>query len=114
MRFAGLLCVMTALCFAPLPGAGQAPGASAPPAATQRPSDLPPPGGSVRTPGRGSLQPPRVTGPTPRLPDGKPDFSGVWRPDNVFVGDISRGLKPGDKIILQAAAEKLMKSRRAG
>ena len=68
----------------------------------------------MRTSGRGGLQPRRVTGPTPRLADGKPDFSGVWRPDNVFVGDISRGLKPGDQILMHPEAEKLMKSRRAG
>ena len=104
-----LVAGVVAIAWNPGPLAAQAPPASA----AQRPSDLPPPGGSVRTPGRGGLQPRRVTGPTPRLPDGKPDFSGVWRPDNVFVGDISRGLKPGDKIIMHPEAEKLMKSRRA-
>ncbi len=83
-------------------------------AQSSAPADLPPPGGSVRTPGRGSLQPPRVTGPAPRLPNGRVDLSGVWRPDNVFVGDISRGLKPGEKILMLPAAEKLMKARKAG
>ena len=117
MRLTGLMLAFAALAvvLALVPPAATQPPAASPGSATaERPPDLPPPGGSVRTPGRGSLQPPRVTGPTPRLADGKPDFSGVWRPDNVFVGDISRGLKPGDKILLHADAEKLMKSRKAG
>jgi hypothetical protein len=95
-----------------LPAAAQAPAAGA-----RRPADLPPPGGSVQTEGgrgRGGLRPPAVTGPTPRLPNGRVDFSGVWRPDNNFVGDISRALKPGEKLILLPGAERLFKSRRAG
>jgi hypothetical protein len=78
---------------------------------------LPPPGGSIPGAagragrGRGPAVP---QGPAPRLPDGKPDFSGVWRPDNGLVGDISRILKPGDQIVLKPEAEKLMKSRKAG
>src|SRR5579871_2005994 len=92
------------------PAAAQAPGAE-----TRRPSDLPPPGGSVQTPGRrGGLRAPAVTGPAPRLASGRVDFSGVWRPDNNFVGDISRALKPGDKLILLPGAERLFKSRKAG
>src|SRR5262245_58187540 len=38
---------------------------------------------SVKTPGR--YVPP--TGPAPRLPNGKPDFSGVW--DHAYVPDMS-------------------------
>jgi len=89
---------------------GPAPNAPAPGA-------LPPPGGSIPdAPGRGGRGrgPAVPQGPTPRLSDGKPDFSGVWRPDNGLVGNISRILKPGDEIVLKPEAEKLMKSRKAG
>jgi hypothetical protein len=91
--------------------------AQAPAAGFRRPADLPPPGGSVQTEGgrgRGGLRPPPVTGPAPRLANGRVDFSGVWRPDNNFVGDISRALKPGEKLIMLPGAEKLFKSRKAG
>ena len=51
-------------------------------------------------------------GPAPRLPDGTPDFSGVWVGGGP-VGDIAQGLLPGEKIELLPAAKKLMDSRKA-
>src|SRR5262245_3999453 len=52
------------------------------------------------------------TGPAPRLPDGRLDFSGLWRPADVFlIEDISLGLKKGETIPLTPAAEKILKSR---
>ena len=40
------------------------------------------------------------------------DFSGLWRPADVFlIEDISLGLKPGETLPLKPEAEKLMKAR---
>jgi hypothetical protein len=51
-------------------------------------------------------------GPAPRLPNGKPDLSGVWVGGGP-VGDIKEGLMPGEEIVLLPEAEKLMKGRMA-
>ena len=55
---------------------------------------------------------PVPTGPTPRLPDGKPDLSGVWNGGGP-VGDLAQGLAKGETIPLSAAGEKVMKSRQS-
>jgi hypothetical protein len=62
----------------------------------------------------GTINPLRAApvGPTPRLPNGRVDLSGVWRPADIFlIEDISLGLKKGETISMTPAAEKLMKSR---
>jgi hypothetical protein len=51
------------------------------------------------------------SGPTPRLPDGKPDLSGVWGTDRPLVVDIGGALPKGETLPMQPWAEKLMKSR---
>jgi hypothetical protein len=51
-------------------------------------------------------------GPAPRLPDGTPDFSGVWVGGGP-VGDIKEGLAPGEQIVMKPEAEALMKKRMA-
>jgi hypothetical protein len=58
--------------------------------------------------GRGPAVP---TGPAPHLADGTPDLSGLWMGSGSNSGDISKGLKPGDLVVMQPWAEALMKTR---
>jgi len=60
----------------------------------------------------GSITGPALTGPAPRLPDGKPDFSGVWL-SNAPIGDLAVGLPKGEKIPLLPSAEKTMQARQS-
>jgi hypothetical protein len=55
--------------------------------------------------------PPR---PAPHLANGRVDFSGVWRPGDIFlIEDISLGLKKGETVPLKPAAEALMKTHQS-
>src|SRR5262249_24381190 len=58
------------------------------------------------------LGPPTPTGPTPRLPNGKPDLAGVWSGGGP-VGDLADGLAKGDTIPLLAEAKKIMEARQS-
>jgi len=69
-----------------------------------------PAGGSGLQTGRGPAPP---QGPTPRLPDGTVDLSGVWNGGGP-VGDLAQGLPKGETIPLTAEAKKLMESRQSG
>jgi hypothetical protein len=51
-------------------------------------------------------------GPTPRLPDGHPDLSGVWQGGGP-IGDLSQGLAPGETIPILPAAKAEMEKRQA-
>jgi hypothetical protein len=51
-------------------------------------------------------------GPTPRLPDGSVDLSGVWQGGGP-IGDLAQGLAPGETIPLLPEAKKLMESRQS-
>jgi len=51
-----------------------------------------------------------MNAPTPRMPDGKPDFSGVWRPEvNPYRLSVTRGLE--DESMFRPQAEKIFLSR---
>src|SRR6266700_3847297 len=48
--------------------------------------------------------------PAPRLPSGRVDFTGLWRPADIFlIEDISLGLKPGETVPMNAWAQEEMK-----
>ena len=51
----------------------------------------------------------QTKGPAPRLPNGKPDLTGVWQGGGP-VGDIKEGLPKGEEIAMLPEAEKLMKA----
>jgi hypothetical protein len=52
--------------------------------------------------------------PPPRLPNGRVDFSGLWRPGDIFlIEDISLGLKKGETVPLKPSAEALMKTHQS-
>jgi hypothetical protein len=65
--------------------------------------------------GSGGLNNPAIASeipdaPVPRLPDGTPDFSGVWSGGGP-IGDIREGLSPGEEIVLLPEAKAIMDSR---
>ncbi len=95
-----LLALFTAsiLSFAALTNAQQR---SAPPNPT-----APAVGGGGR--GRGAVP----TGPTPRLPDGKPDLSGLWN-GGGSGGNIASGLPRGETLPLLPSAAKILANRQA-
>ena len=66
-------------------------------------------GGAAKGKGKGK-GPQRPQGPTPRLPDGHVDLSGVWNGGGP-VGDLAQGLAAGETIPLNALGKKIMASR---
>lgn len=61
--------------------------------------------------GRGG--PATPAGPTPHLADGTVDLSGAWMGSGSNSGDISKGLKPGEQLVMLPWAEALMKTRKS-
>lgn len=82
--------------------------AQAPAANTNAPAAATSPAGAGG-PRRGPQVP---KGPTPRLPDGKPDLSGVWNGGGP-VGDLAQGLAKGETIPMLPSAEAIMATRKS-
>jgi hypothetical protein len=81
-------------------------------AQTPAASELPSKAGNANSFANLNPLPAAPAGPTPRLADGRVDFSGVWRPADVFlIEDISLGLKKGETIPLNPAGERSLKAR---
>src|SRR6267143_5940289 len=55
---------------------------------------------------------PNLSAPAPRLPDGKPDLSGVWNPPNGYLRDLAKDLK--EPVPFQPWAKTLYDERAAG
>ncbi len=54
-----------------------------------------------------------ASGPTPHLPDGTVDLSGLWTGGGSSSADISRALKPGDSVEMLPAAQAIFDGRQA-
>ena len=74
-------------------------------------AQAPAPGAPKGKGGRGG--PATPAGPTPHLLDGTVDLSGAWMGSGSNSGDISKGLKPGEQLVMQPWAEALMKTRKS-
>jgi len=48
--------------------------------------------------------------PAPKLPDGTPDFSGLWQGGGSNSSDITKGLKAGEEVVMLPWAEAKMKT----
>jgi len=68
------------------------------------------PAGSVPRTADGKVN---LSAPAPRLPDGKPDFSGVWNPPTGYLRNLSKDLKD-DEVQFQPWAKTLFDERAAG
>ena len=109
--------VLTAALLITVGAAAQAPSpATAAPAksSTLNAAESTAPAGGSANPDTKRARPRDTTphGPTPRLPDGHPDFSGVWQGGGP-VGDLAQGLAPGESIPLLPAAKALMDQRQS-
>ena len=92
--------------------AAQAPATTPAKSSALNPAELTAPAGGSANPDTKRVRPRDTTphGPTPRLADGHPDFSGVWQGGGP-VGDLAQGLAPGETIPLLPAAKALMDKR---
>jgi hypothetical protein len=79
------------------------------PADSQAPAAKAPGKATFKGKGKGKARP---TGPTPRMADGKVDFSGVWNGGGP-VGNVTQGLMPGEEISLTPWGKKIMDSRQS-
>jgi hypothetical protein len=68
---------------------------------------------TIRNPGIPRLPDgtPNLTAPAPKIHDGKPDLSGLWKPSPPYISNIAADLKPGDAPF-QPWAAALFKHRR--
>jgi hypothetical protein len=94
--------------------AAQAPAATPAKSSVLTPTQATAPAGGSANPDTVARRPRVVTphGPTPRLPDGHPDLSGVWSGGGP-VGDLAQGLAPGETIPLLPSAKAIMDKRQS-
>jgi len=107
MRPAAILALAS---FASVAAFAQAPAAV--PAKSLTPDQLTAPAGGSRNPAVARQRDDTPHGPTPRLPDGHVDLSGVWSGGGP-VGDLAQGLAPGETIPLLPAAKAIMDRRQS-